>query len=100
MPGPAAKVECTLLQVLSQGAAGVEGLVAFCREKLAKMQSSSKAEALPEADAISLGQDPAAVEAAFIGEATAPQLIATNRTECITDRFQTYGRFMHASRAC
>lgn len=70
MAGPAAKVECTLLQVLSQSAAGVEGLVKFCMERLATIQSSSRAEGLPEAEASSLGQDPAVVEAAFTGEVT------------------------------
>lgn len=68
--GPAAMVECALLQVLSQSAAGVEGLQEFCREQLEELQSSSSAEEMPEADASSLGQDPAVVEAAFTGEAT------------------------------
>lgn len=97
---PAARVECALLQLLSQSAAGVEGLVTFCREKLVKMQSSSKAEALSEADAISLGQDPAVVEAAFIGEATTLQLVAINRTVFMTDRFQRCGSSIQASGAC
>ena len=66
--GSAAKVECTLFQVLSQSAAGMEGLARFCREMLAKLQSSSGAEALPEADASSLAQEPAVVEAALTGE--------------------------------
>ena len=69
----AAKVECTLLQVLSPAASGVKGLQEFLRERLASAEGLSRTGGLREADASSLGQDPGVLEAAFVGEASAAQ---------------------------
>ncbi|KAK9819111.1 hypothetical protein WJX74_003105 [Apatococcus lobatus] len=68
----AGRVECALLGLLSHGADGVAGLQELLRGRLAEVQNPSAGKApegLTEAAASSLGQDPAVVEACFVGVA-------------------------------